>query len=117
MLQRILAVSVLLAASLAAALPARAAYFASLIYDMPAGQSFIARAVLNDTRRTNLYTLSAYRIDRPGNGDEQRITGGEKDLLYAPLRFTAQPGSTEYFKLYYRGPADNVERYYRVDFK
>lgn len=97
--------------------PASAAYFDSLIYDMTADRTFISRPMVNDTDRTNLYTLTAYKIDRPGKGGENRISGGEMEVVYTPLKFTVQPGGKEYFKLFYRGPQDNIERYYRVIFK
>ncbi len=110
-------ISLLIIALTFPALPARAAYFNSLIYEMEAGQTFISRPMVNDTRRTNLYTLSVYKIDKPGKGGENPITGGEMEVVYTPLKFTVQPDGREYFKLFYRGPRDNIERYYRVVFK
>jgi P pilus assembly chaperone PapD len=45
------------------------------------------------------------------------VPGQDKDLVWSPLQFTVQAKGQEYFKLYYRGPKDDVERYYRVIFK
>lgn len=45
------------------------------------------------------------------------MPGQDKDLVWSPLQFTVQAKGQEYFKLYYRGPKDDVERYYRVIFK
>ncbi|WNN73835.1 molecular chaperone [Kluyvera cryocrescens] len=98
-------------------LPAKGGYFSAIIYEMDAHQDFISRPIINDTRNNNFYTVSAWKISRPGNGNEIPITGGDKDLIWSPLKFTLQPNGREYFKLYYRGPKDNVERYYRVVFK
>lgn len=98
-------------------LPAYAAYFSAIIYDMDASKDFIARPVINDTKKTNLYTLSAYKISRPGKGLENPVNDISRDLVWSPLKFTVQPNGREYFKLYYRGPKDNIERYYRVVFK
>lgn len=109
------AASCLLAAAFCA--PAGAVYFDSLIYDMEPGESFISRPIVNDTPRTNLYTISSYKIDKPGRGGENRIIGGPKEVVYSPLKFTVQAEGKEYFKLFYRGPQDGVERYYRVVFK
>ncbi|QLK63184.1 molecular chaperone [Enterobacteriaceae bacterium Kacie_13] len=92
-------------------------YFSSMIYEMDARKDFISRPIINDTLNNNLYTLSAWKISRPGNGNETPIIGGDRDLVWSPLKFTLQPDGREYFKLYYRGPKDNVERYYRVIFK
>jgi hypothetical protein len=44
------------------------------------------------------------------------VPGQDKDLVWSPLQFTVQANGQEYFKLYYRGPKDDVERYYRVIF-
>lgn len=84
---------------------------------MDASKDFISRPLVNDTKSTNLYTISAYKISRPGNGDEIPVPGQSKDLVWSPLQFTVQAKGQEYFKLYYRGPKDDVERYYRVIFK
>jgi P pilus assembly chaperone PapD len=97
--------------------PASAVYFDSIIYDMDASKDFISRPLVNDTKSTNLYTISAYKISRPGNGNERPVPGQDKDLVWSPLQFTVQANGQEYFKLYYRGPKDAVERYYRVIFK
>ena len=97
--------------------PASAVYFDSIIYDMDASKDFISRPIVNDTKNNNLYTISAYKISRPGNGDERPVSGQDKDLVWSPLKFTVQANGQEYFKLYYRGPKDAVERYYRVIFK
>lgn len=108
------------ALSLAAAMfctPASAVYFNSLIYDMEPDQRFISRPMVNDTPRTNLYTISAYKIDKPGKGGENRIIGGPMEVVYSPLKFTVQANGKEYFKLFYHGPEDGSERYYRVVFK
>lgn len=107
----------LVALSVLCSSPTYAVYFNSIIYDMDASKDFIARPVINDTNKTNLYTLSAYKISRPGNGLEPPVNDITRDLVWSPLKFTVQPNGREYFKLYYRGPKDEVERYYRVVFR
>ncbi|MCX8963865.1 molecular chaperone [Erwinia psidii] len=97
--------------------PAGAVFLDSLVFDITPDKSFTSRAVLNDTTRNNLYQLTVFKIDKPGRGGENRITGGDKEVLYSPLRFTVQPGEKDYFKLFYRGPSDDQERYYRVIFR
>lgn len=98
-------------------LPSAAVFLDSLIFDVAPEASFISRAVKNDTARNNLYELTTVKIDKPGKGGEKRIFRGEKEVLYTPLRLTSQPGETAYFKLFYRGPEDETERYYRVIFR
>lgn len=107
----------LIALSVLGSPAAYAVYFNSIIYDMDDSKDFIARSVINDTKKTNLYTLSAYKISRPGNGLEPPVNNIARDLVWSPLKFTVQPNGREYFKLYYRGPKDDVERYYRVIFR
>lgn len=97
--------------------PASAVYFNSVIYDMDNSKDFISRPIINDTKRTNLYTIDAYKISRPGNGMERTEIDVNKELVWSPLKFTVQANGREYFKLYYRGPRDDIERYYRVIFK
>ena len=94
-----------------------AVYFNAIIYDMDSSKSFTARPIYNDTQATNFYTRSAYKIARPGDGDEASVKEESKDLIWSPLKLTVQPKGKEYFKLYYRGPSDSTERYYRVIFK
>ncbi len=51
---------------------------------------FISRPLVNDTSSNNLYTISAYKIARPGNGNERPVPGQDKDLVWSPLQFTAR---------------------------
>ena len=97
--------------------PARAVWFDSLISEIPSDKDFISRPILNDTDRTNLYSVSAFKIDKPGKGGEKQINEKDLEILWAPLKFTTGPNQTDYFKLFYRGPADDIERYYRVVYK
>ncbi len=116
MTRRSFTLSVALAAALFIS-PVQAVWFNSLVYDIPADKDFISQSLFNDTDRTNLYNVSAFKIDKPGNGDENVIRGSDLEILWAPLKFSLSPQQTDYFKLYYRGPKDDVERYYRVVFK
>lgn len=94
----------------------KAVYFDSIIYEMPADRDFIAKQLFNDTQKNNIYTISAYRIDRPGVGGEHRLPMENGELLYAPLKFSVAANGKEYFKIFYRGPRDDKERYYRITF-
>lgn len=97
--------------------PAKAVYFDSIIYELDANKDFLSKPIYNDTKQTNLYNISAYKIRRPGDGNEGGVAESGKELMWSPLKFSVQPNGKEYFKLYYRGPEDNIERYYRVIFK
>lgn len=108
---------IILACSLLLVKPVMAMYLTSLVFDIPADANFISRQVSNDTDRTNLYYIDVVKIDRPGINGERVLTGGDKEILFTPLKFVLATTAKEYFKLYYRGPKDDVERYYRVVFK
>jgi P pilus assembly protein, chaperone PapD len=95
---------------------ARAIYLDSTIYDMPADASFISKRIFNNSKKQNVYSISAVKIDKPGPGGERRQPIEEGELLFAPLNFSLAPDAGEYFKIFYRGPQDDRERYYRVQF-
>ncbi len=59
---------------------------------MDASKDFISRPLVNDTSSNNLYTISAYKIARPGNGNERPVPGQDKDtgLVAAAVHRTGQ---------------------------
>jgi P pilus assembly chaperone PapD len=95
------------------AFPAQAIYLPSGVFTLESDRSFFSRQFVNDTQETNLYVIGAYRIAKPGV-DEQPQPLEQGELLYTPLRKVLEPGGLEYFKIFYRGPQDDRERYYRV---
>lgn len=96
---------------------AQAVYLESTIYELPADKSFISKRIYNDTQKQNLYSITAVKIDKPGPGGEKRSEITEGELLFTPLNFTLAPQGSEFFKLFYRGPQDDRERYYRIQFR
>ncbi len=103
-------------AALWLAFPAQAIYLNSGVVTLESDQTFLSRQFVNNTKNTNLYVISAYRINQPG-GDEQPHALENGEILYTPLRKVLAPGTWEYFKIFYRGPADDRERYYRIVIK
>lgn len=97
--------------------PAYAIYLESTIYDMPYDKSFISKRIYNDSKKQNIYSISAVQIDKPGPGGENRSSIPDGELLFTPLNFSLAPGSGEVFKIFYRGPEDETERYYRIIFR
>ena len=95
---------------------ATAAYFSSFIYEMMSDESFIAKPVRNDTMTSNIYEVKSFKIDKPGNGGENRIQEASRDLIYAPTKLKIESNSSNFFKIIYIGPEDDKERYYRVLF-
>ncbi|VEC00587.1 Uncharacterised protein [Cedecea lapagei] len=96
--------------------PAKAIYLSSGVFTLESDKSQYSRQFLNNTERTNLYTINAYRINRPGSDEKpQPLQNGE--ILYTPLKKVLEPGAWEFFKVFYKGPADAQERYYRIVIK
>jgi hypothetical protein len=92
--------------------PASAVYFDSIIYDMDASKFYLPAA----SQRYKSTTYIPFRlIKSPDRATvmKYRCPVRHKDLVWSPLQFTVQAKGQEYFKLYYRGPKDDVERYYR----
>ena len=94
-----------------------AIYLESTIFEIPADKTFISKRIYNDSQKRNLYSIAAVKIDKPGPGGEKRSAISEGELLFTPLSFSLAPGQGEYFKIFYRGPADTTERYYRILFR
>ncbi len=92
---------------------AYALYISADISSMESGEPFFSKPYINDTKKTNLYTFSAYQIDRPGYQEQGTpIQNGE--ILFTPLKKILLPGEQEFFKIFYRGEADEKERYYKI---
>lgn len=90
-----------------------ALYINSDISSMDSGQEFFSKPYVNDTKKTNLYNFSAYKIDRPGGQEQgEPILNGE--IIFTPLKKILLPGEQEFFKIFYRGQADETERYYKI---
>ncbi|MEQ5205048.1 fimbrial protein, partial [Providencia rettgeri] len=92
---------------------ANALYISSDISSMDSDKEFFSKPYINDTKKTNLYNFSAYQIDKPGSHEQGRaIHNGE--IIFTPLKKILLPGEQEFFKIFYRGTADNQERYYKI---
>lgn len=90
-----------------------ALYINSDISSIDSGKEFFSKPYINDTKKTNLYNFSAYKIDRPGNQEHGTpINNGE--IIFTPLKKILLPGEQEYFKIFYRGQSDETERYYKI---
>lgn len=95
----------------------QAVYLESTIYEMPSDKAFISKRIYNDSQKQNLYSIGAVKIDKPGPGGENRSAIAEGELLFTPLNFSLAPQASEFFKIFYRGPQDDKERYYRILFR
>lgn len=90
-----------------------ALYISADISSMEAGKELFSKPYINDTKKTNLYNFSAYKIDKPGSTEKgQAIINGE--IIFTPLKKILLPGEQEFFKIFYRGNSDDKERYYKI---
>lgn len=109
---------VILLTLLAIYLPsAYAVYLDSTVYVMPENKSFISMRIINNSQKSNIYTISAVGIDKPGRGGENSMPIKNGELLYAPLKLKINQDAQEFFKVFYRGSEDGKERYYRIVFR
>lgn len=97
--------------------PVAAIYLNSTVFSVEARDTFLSIPVVNNTSVANLYSVQAFKIDRPGEGGENRVRENEKDVIWSPLKITIPPGGKDYFKVFYRGPEDKRERYFRIIFR
>jgi len=78
-------------------------------------EEFITRTVTNNSASPKLYEVQMEKISDPtARGQAVPIVPGE--LLFAPKRFTLHAKRAQNVKFYYKGPADDRERYYRITF-
>lgn len=92
---------------------AQALYVSDDVFVVEADKPYISRQFYNDSKSTNMYLINMYQIDRPGKTETARpIPDGE--VMYSPLQMLVNAGQFEYFKIFYRGPSDDQERYYRM---
>ncbi|HHR5860533.1 TPA: fimbrial protein [Providencia alcalifaciens] len=92
---------------------AYALYIESDISSISSKQKFISKSYVNDTNETNLYTLSVYKILKPGTNEvSEKIENGE--IIYTPTKKVLLPGEQDYFKIFYNGNIDDSERYYKL---
>jgi P pilus assembly chaperone PapD len=97
--------------------PAAAIYLNTTVYSVEARDAFLSIPVVNNTSMANIYSVHAFKIDKPGVGGETRLREKEKDVIWSPLNITILPGGKDYFKIFYRGPKDSQERYFRIIFR
>lgn len=78
-------------------------------------EDFITRTVTNNSTSPKVYEVQMEKISDPtATGQVVPTIPGE--LLFAPKRFTLHAKRAQNVKFYYKGPADALERYYRITF-
>lgn len=96
------------------AFPCLAIDFGAMNLVMENDQSYLTRKITNNSSSSKIYRISVKKITNPKeDGKEEPLIPGE--LLFSPSRLVLPPHQANYMKFYYKGPADNQERYYRVE--
>jgi len=90
-----------------------ALYVESDISEFSAKDKFSSKKYVNNTKSTNIYSLSVSKILKPGK-NEVEIPIEDGELLFSPKKKVLLPNEWEYFKFYFNGKKDNKERYYRI---
>ncbi|PRC91444.1 hypothetical protein [Solimicrobium silvestre] len=86
-----------------------------MTYFMGSNQTYLSKAVLNDSTQARYYQVTVEETDPPYKGAKlHKVVKGA--LLYAPKQLLLRPNETKFLKLYYQGPSDDQPRYYRVTF-
>lgn len=80
---------------------------------MASDQTILAKEIENNVDQARLVGLSIERITSPlDNGKVIPLPNNE--ILISPANLILPGKTKEHFKIYYKGPADNQERYYRL---
>lgn len=97
------------------ALPVSAIDIGPMTAVLESTDEFMARTVTNNGTTPKIYEVRAAKISNPmASGQLLAMPPGE--LLYAPKRFVLHSKQQQNVKFYYKGVADDQERYYRVTF-
>lgn len=80
---------------------------------MTSDQTIIAKEIENDVDQARLVSLSIERISSPLD-DGKVLALDNNEILISPANLILPGKTRESFKIFYKGPADNQERYYRL---
>ncbi|MEN3802979.1 fimbria/pilus periplasmic chaperone [Aeromonas veronii] len=73
----------------------------------------ITKSIINNADSPKVYQLSVIKIDNPKKNNAV-LDGRRAEVLFTPRQFTLHPQEEKIVKLFYNGPSDNSERYFRV---
>ncbi|QGZ71101.1 EcpB family pilus assembly chaperone [Aeromonas hydrophila] len=81
------------------------------------GFNEVAREIENDTEQARLVTVSVTRISSPEEGGNEMATDVNGELLLSPSRLVLPAKGKNNVRFFYKGQADDKERYYRVTWR
>lgn len=77
-------------------------------------ETSLAKEIINPTDAARLVSLRVERISSPMEGGILIPMESKSELLSTPANIIMPGNSKEYFRVFYNGPADDKERYYRL---
>ncbi|HIF9401092.1 TPA: hypothetical protein ACX6RY_001022 [Photobacterium damselae] len=86
----------------------------TLSFNLDPNVGFVTKRVLNNTNKSQIYTISVYEVDKPIR-KEVVVNRDKHELLYNPRKFVLSPGESKNVKFYYNSN-NNEERYFRILF-
>lgn len=81
------------------------------------GFNEVAREIENDTEQARLITVSVKRISSPEEGGREIVADVGGELLLSPSRLVLPAKGKNNVRFFYKGPADDKERYYRITWR
>ncbi|MFI8417069.1 hypothetical protein ACQKDS_11560 [Serratia sp. NPDC078593] len=78
------------------------------------GQDVIAKEVINTVDEARLVSLSVERISSPMEGGKVIPMENKKEIMTTPSNLILPGNGKDVFRIFYAGPKDNKERYYRL---
>ncbi|HIF9069944.1 TPA: hypothetical protein ACX6QT_002492 [Photobacterium damselae] len=86
----------------------------TLSFNLDPNVGFVTKRILNNTNKSQIYTISVYEVDKPIR-KEVVVNRDKHELLYNPRKFVLSPGESKNVKFYYNSN-NNEERYFRILF-
>lgn len=77
-------------------------------------QDVIAKEVINTVDDARLVSLSVERISSPMEGGEVIPMESKQEIMATPSNLILPGNGKDVFRIFYAGPKDNKERYYRL---
>ncbi|MBG5951268.1 MULTISPECIES: EcpB family pilus assembly chaperone [Gammaproteobacteria] len=92
---------------------AAAIHVGAITETMQSDQTILAKEIENNVEQARLVGLSIERISSPLE-DGKVIPLVNNEILISPANLILPGKTKENFKIFYKGPSDNQERYYRL---
>lgn len=107
-------ISYLLTASLFMSFSCRAVSVGDITTFINADQTHVSKTIKNTTESARFVSVNVKEITSPLKDGKEVESSNQNDLLSTPSSLILPGNSEEVFRFFYKGPKDNKERYYRL---